>query len=264
MSKNDPNLNPLIPKETLRKILEASASVSQLIPQIGSAQIDAMKSLIADISTFYSEDFMRGIDDLSHGLNETARQISQISLESVQDLRSSLWTVQDALVGAIAVARPYMSPDQIQEAEDIFPDIFEPAPSGKPKKSAPKLSLNTFLALFSLLITIIFGIISTLPDKQLEQITEQNAVLIEQNEELYSLESEKLAVLRQLLETAEEVSDALDALEQDPYTVSDAPEELLLPADDPAEIVDNLDKPVKPEDKPTDNTGLDQAKNTEQ
>lgn len=266
MSNNEPKLNYLMLQETLRQIVEMNATISQLIPKISFSQLDSMKQTLSEISSISirTDAFLSGWDAVFREISNTSRLVSQIPVESIQGFRDSLLPVQDALVSAIAIARPYMSPVQIEKAESMVPDIFEPAPPEKPPKSSPKLSFSTLLALFSLLVTIIFGIISTLPDKQLEQITEQNAVLIEQNEELYSLEAEKLAVLRQLIETAEDVSDVLDALKQDADAVSDTPQELLLPADDPAEIADDLDNPVEPKNKPSDNAGLDQAQNTEQ
>lgn len=265
MSNNEPKLNFLMLQDTLRQIAETSASVSQLIPKISLSQLDSLKQALSEISSISirADAFLSGWDSVIREISDTSRLVSQISAESLQGYRDSLLSVQDALVCAIAAARPYMSPVQIEEAESIVPDIFEPAPPEKPKKSAPKISISTLLALLSLLVTIIFGIISTLPDKQLEQIAEQNAVLIEQNEDLYSLEEEKLAVLRQLLETAQDVSDVLDALDQDPDSVADVPEELPLSAYDLAEVVDDLDKPAEPEDKPADNGRLDNAQNTE-
>ena len=245
MSNNEPKLNFLMLQDTLRQIAETSASVSQLIPKISFSQLDSMRQRINEINSVYSSDFFRS-------LNDTARQISRISVESLPDLRTPLLSVQDALLEAFAVAKPYMSPDQIQEAEEIVPDIFEPAPLEEPRKPSPKLTFEKICVLLSLLLNIISLIIYTLPNKQLEQITEQNAVQIEQNEKMYSAEEETLAALRQLIETAQDVSDALDAFDQEPDSITDAPEELSLPADDPAEIDDDLDKPAEPEDKPAE------------
>ena len=258
MSQKDPKLRSLIPEQTLQQIMDISKAVSDLVPPIKLAQIDTMKEMAASISSIYSEDLLQVV-------KETAVFASKTSVESVHGLRDSLLTIQESLIRAISIARPYMNQGQIEKAESIVPDIFEDSPPqpDKPQKTPQHASIGTLIALLNLLFAIIFGIISLLPDDQLEQITEQNAVIIEQNQEMISQQEEKLIVLRQLLETAQDVRDTINALDQDIDNISDALEEFPVSADDLNEVADDLDKPVESEDEPTDSSRLNQTQCTE-
>jgi hypothetical protein len=108
-------------------------------------------------------------------------------------------SILDTLADALEQAAPYLPPETKEECKNaVLPKL----------KSKRKLTLSDALAILSLLVTILFGIISSVPDKQMERIIAQNEIIIEQQEELIQLQEED----KDLLDTLNTLSDSINLL----------------------------------------------------
>lgn len=105
-------------------------------------------------------------------------------------------------------ALPYMDSKQEKKyKEEVLPKL---------KRSIEhKLSISDLIAIISLIVAIYFGIISSLPDEQLDRIsqqseviTKQNAVIIEQQKEIIEFQQEDL----KLRDTLDSPTDSINML----------------------------------------------------
>lgn len=122
-----------------------------------------------------------------------------------------------SVYAAIRASAEYMTEEQAECAEKISPEILNPEqPASTPRK---RLTLSDLLALLSLLTALLFGVLQQLPDKQLEELSEQNEIiiaqndeaacqrqqLIEQNEVFIEQNSKELELLQQLVDARQEI-----------------------------------------------------------
>lgn len=110
-------------------------------------------------------------------------------------------TVMQSVTAAVAAAQPLIPPDRQEEFRaEVLPKVEE--------CKTKKLTIGDILSLISLLFTIYFGIVSSLPDEQLDRIAKQNEIIIEQQEEMIELKKED-AELRNALDA---LSNSIDLL----------------------------------------------------
>ena len=122
-----------------------------------------------------------------------------------------------SVYAAIRASAEYMTEEQAECAEKISPEILNPE---QPASTRPRrLTLSELIALLSLLATLIIGVLQQLPDKQLEELSEQNEIiiaqndeaacqrqqLIEQNEVFIEQNSKELELLQQLVDARQEI-----------------------------------------------------------
>lgn len=127
---------------------------------------------------------------------EFTRKMAQA--EAVAQQQPAEFELPDELVeqisSAVKVANPLIPAEQQSQFQtEILPRVKE--------CRSKKLSISDILALISLLFTVYFGIIASLPDEQLERISNQTEVIIEQQEEIIELNQKDL-----------ELQEALNAL----------------------------------------------------
>ena len=122
-----------------------------------------------------------------------------------------------SVYATIRASAEYMTEEQAECAEKISPEILNPEqPVSTPRK---RLTMAELVALLSLLATLYFGILQQLPDKQLEELSEQNEIIIaqndeaacqrqhlaEQNEILIDQNSKELELLQQIVDAGQEI-----------------------------------------------------------
>jgi len=116
----------------------------------------------------------------------------------VSDLQSCVAADQSDLLQSLAdsltLSDSYMTEEIREKCEEI------PLPQSK-KVPGIRLTLSDILSILSLLITIYFGILPSMPSEQAERIIAQNEVIIERQNEIVQLKKENKTLL-----------DALDSL----------------------------------------------------
>lgn len=121
---------------------------------------------------------------------------------------------------AVENAAPYY---EQAEKEDPLPSLPEEA---KTKKSW--WTFDRVFALLSLLVTIYFGILQSLPDDQLEEIIKQNEEIIEtQQAEIEAVQDsnqELREILQDLSESIADLAEELDTIREQADAVGDAVE----------------------------------------
>ena len=160
-------------------------------------------------------------------LKALAEASKPVELPDYEKLLSSVYA-------AIRASSEYMTEEQAECAEKISPEILNPK---QPAGTQPRrLTLSELIALLSLLASLIIGVLQQLPDKQLEKLSEQNEIVIaqndeaacqrqhlaEQNEVLIEQGSKELELLQQLVDARQEIIEYINENE-----------DLLVDAEDP-------------------------------
>lgn len=107
----------------------------------------------------------------------------------------------DSLSGTLAQIEPYLPEDKKEECDNII----------RPKLSKAthiRLTLSDTISILSLLVTIFFGIVASMPDDQTERIIAQNDIIVEQQAEIIRLKQEDEA----LLDALDSLSDSINLL----------------------------------------------------
>lgn len=102
---------------------------------------------------------------------------------TIADSPSNHAVLLDSLAGTLTQIDPYLPPEEKEQCETIILPKLQ-------QKNRARLTLSDALSILSLLLTILFGVISALPDEQTERIIAQNEIIIEQQAELIQLEKE--------------------------------------------------------------------------
>lgn len=149
-----------------------------------------------------------GLDVLARTLAEAREFLRDYSRldnhhETEEELSLDLDS-QTQILSSIDQARSYMTPEQAVTANALAPKI------------KPKLSLDTKITLISLFLTLLFGLIALLPDKQLDRI-------IEQNDQSIALEQQQLEQGNELLSAIGSIQESLSILVDEIDDASDEP-----------------------------------------
>lgn len=172
-------------------------------------------------------------------------------------------TMREYVALTVSRAKPYMSDEQLEEIEEILPEVSD-SPDQPPQKERRPLSISDWIAILSFLVTLIFSIVALLPDAQLEQIAEQNEQIIDQNEQMIEQNDERIALLYQLLETAQDVDDLIGDLSKETDPAVEISHDLSELAEDPAESDEDSDDLSDLDDDPDDCGRLDQLDDAQQ
>ena len=108
-------------------------------------------------------------------------------------------TLVEDISASIADAKPFMTPAQQQVCEE------QTTPA-----HTRKLSLSDALAILSILVTIVFGLIQQLPDKQLDAIIDQQETMIEMEREQNAA---LISAINSLNATVGRLSDEIEVLQ---------------------------------------------------
>lgn len=182
----------------INRLVDASSR----IPQIDSSLVKLVSS-------------QKRMDSILQSCLSAQKHVS--SFDMMLNVQASL---ASQVMRSIEYAIPYMDSDQQEEyAEDVLPKLQD--------CQDKKLTLSDILTIISLLVTIYFGIISSLPDEQLDRISQQNEIIIEQQEELIELKKED-AELRETLDALTDsinlLTDEVESLRNEIENLDDAPE----------------------------------------
>ena len=138
---------------------------------------------------------------------------------ALQNQRTSFSSTIQYAAAAVAAAQPYIPVDQIEICPlETLSDL---------KSRETIWSKDCILALIGVLLTIISMIISSLPDKQLALLIEQNETLIEQHEEIIKIQeenSELHEVLYALTNSINLLTDEVESLRNESEDFDDTSE----------------------------------------
>lgn len=128
-------------------------------------------------------------------------------------------TIQYA-AAAVAAAQPYIPLDQIEVCPlETLSDLT--------KNRETPWSIDRIIALLSFLLTLVLGILSSLPNKQLDLLIKQNETLIEQHEEIIKTQeenSELHEVLYALTNSINLLTDEVESLRNESENFDDTSE----------------------------------------
>lgn len=173
-----PNISSLLTQ--YNSIMQSVASVSAIY-----AHLPAMaKSLTAVQQSAVLHCANIDYQGLSAALASFAK-VQQHILDTavIADSASNQAVLLDSLAGTLTQIDPYLPPEEKEQCEAVILPKLQ-------QKNRARLTLSDALSILSLLLTILFGIISTLPDEQTERIIAQNEIIIGQQAELIQLEKE--------------------------------------------------------------------------
>lgn len=233
--------------------------VIKLEPLSGNLYNESLAALLEAISTSFSEAHTESIKNMAAALVALTEQTKEIlsdthfaeaaaamtKLQAPDSVQIS--TITSMLTAfAKAASRDYIGDftyafdapfpsiaKAVEAAEEALPLVSfdqaeEPPIFPLPEEARTKKSWWTFervMALLSLLITIYFGILHSMPDKQMSKIIEQNSEIIEnQKDELdESKESDQQIreALQDLSECISNLTEELDALREQPNALHD-------------------------------------------
>lgn len=157
---------------------------------------------------------------MSASLGSAFADLSSVAIESARE--------------SIEMASRYLSDEHHEKVESVALELASEEPATK-VPAHRRLSVSDWIGLLNILVTLILAVLSYLPDPQLDELIHEETIVIEQQEALLNQQSEEIQVLKQLLESANYVSDVLDVLNQETDTVVDS-------LDDGSSQVLNLDE----------------------
>ena len=144
------------------------------------------------------------------------RNLSKLTLPASQFQSELSKTLQAAIADSLRAGEEYIDDSQRVILDEIDPGILSPDTDFAHSKR--KLTFSEILSIITILFTIASTIITRLPNEQLDELIDQNAVANDQREVQISIESEELALLRQINDTYQQLLEILkqsDDLEVD-------------------------------------------------
>lgn len=197
-------LNQTFATETARQILQVNYSdslktlaatlqaqpnyISTLFSEAGNTLTAQLRETVQGFDNQFFEMFSSILDEFSSLPKE--RDLIKTACKTLEQF--SIVT-RESILHTIENAEPYAAGAKTQEYEEtILPKL-----QGKSKEP---LTRSDWIALASLLITILFGIASLLPNKEDEKMVFQGEVIIEQQTKQIELQQEENETLRALLE----------------------------------------------------------------
>lgn len=161
-----------------------------------TSSIGKLSSLTSALSTFAPPpEFRRMIETIQNSLSSFSVETEAVT-RGFQPAISGA-EIAAAMQRAIDLSTPYISEDMIVETEGALQGL-----------RSKRLSRGDMISLASLLLSIVFFLISSRPSEQLERIAKQNEIMIEQNEKVIELIQED----KQLIETLNALQDSIDLL----------------------------------------------------
>lgn len=197
-------MNQTFATETARRILQAnySDSLKTLAAtfQTQSNYINTLFSEAGNTLTVQLRETIQGFDNQFFEMfSQILKEFPSLSKENdlikttCKTLEQFSLSTRESILHTIENAEPYAAGAKTQEYEEtILPKL-----QGKSKEP---LTRSDWIALVSLLITILFGIASLLPNEEDEKMVFQGEVIIEQQARQIELQQEENEALRALAE----------------------------------------------------------------
>ena len=218
--------------------IDLSASVVPAVNKITAMDLTPLLDKAIDF-----EQIRKSMAQASKSFAVLQLQVSDSAKAIQESVASAAWK---RMVVSLDAARPYMT----EEQADAVDAIVEPAIS-ETVLTPKRLTFSQWLTLFGVIMQLITLVVSRLPDEQLEEISRQNEVIIEQ-------QAEQTELLHRLTDTAAEICEILDTFQQD----SEQPEDLTdlpgLPGCDVAEAPDDDGEPEHLDAEDDNSDDLDQ------
>lgn len=229
-------------QERVSKVLDHfTIAMANSIPDISKLSIGPYNSIVqslssvmttpayfpttADVISQVQQNFISRYSGIDYqGICSAISEFARIQENVINSLTISDTTpyqlILDALTNTLEYVEPYLPPEKKEECEStILPKLS--------KESKGKLTLGDALSILSLLVSIFFGIISSLPNEQMERLIEQNEIIIAQQEEIAQLkeEDEKLLnTLNALTDSINLLSDEVELLRNELESSEDIPD----------------------------------------
>ena len=223
--------------EAMKSWNEKMEKFKEAVDRLYSNQVNISQAISGavskiDLTVFYSmPDFKVDTADLTAAFSKAysayAESLPQIE-KSAQAMKAAIAaSAWNKVVESVEAARPYLTDEQAEAVEEIV------APAAGEDPHTPKrLTLGQWGTILSIILAIIQVILMFRPDPQLDEISDQNEVIIQQ-------QAEQAEILRQLTDTASDICDILETFQQHPDQ-SEAPADLVgLSSEDLAETPDD-------------------------
>lgn len=199
---------------------------NSIIQSLNSAMITpTYLSTIANTMSYVQQKFVSMYSGIDYqGICAAISCFERIQENLVNNLdifdTTSYQPIQDSLENTLTYVEPYLPPEKKEECESvILPKLS--------KESKAKLTLGDAVAILSLLVSIFFGIITSLPNGQTERLIAQNETILTQQDEIIQLEKEDeelLNALNSLTDSINLLSEEVEALREEsesPENISD-------------------------------------------
>lgn len=169
-----------------------------------SVNTDAISKLLEDVSLHLSDHIMDAyFSDMEHAIQVVQNSMGDLTnkIASSVVISADIGNVLSSqIASALKSASPYLQESQRQECEEILPTL---------EKHDKCLSRGDLLTILGILISLFFGIMSSIPNKQLDRIIQQNETIIEQQQaEITEISKED----KQLRQTIDDLSETIGEL----------------------------------------------------
>lgn len=184
------------------------AQCNSIIQSLNSAMITpAFLSTAADTLSLIQQKFVTTYSGIDYqGICAAINGFERIQENVINSLATfdTASFLLDSLVNTLSYIEPYLPPEKKEECESvILPKLS--------KESKIKLTLGDAVAILSLLVSIFFGIIASLPNDQTERLIAQNEVIIAQQNEIIQLKKED----EELLNALDSLTDSINLLSKE-------------------------------------------------
>lgn len=207
-------MQPTLEIQSIAQRMRAPMAVAERLQEqanISSALSSRLEGIINSHQTCMLRTIQLPYDNLARAVQSYNQLVSSISTsEKIANLLAN--SVTDSILNSVAVAiasaQSYISVEQYEE----YTETIEPALS---QKNGHRLTLGVWLSLIGLLFDILFGIVSILPNEQLDRIIQQNDIIIDQQQEMLELKKEDAELrdtLNALIDSINLLSDEIDSL----------------------------------------------------
>lgn len=191
---------------TIEEFLKMQENISnQLMEPTSNAYLNL--PVVLDSMSSIQQKFIDLYSNIDYQEIITALTSLEQSYEEM--LNTTCISVLDSLSDILMQAEAYLPPRVKEESGDI---VFSNL------KSKHGFALSDAVAILSLLVSIFFGIVSSMPDDQAERIITQNEIIIEQQKEIIQLQKEDKElsnILQSLSDNINLLSDEIELLREE-------------------------------------------------
>lgn len=198
-----------VAQESMKILVSASTAVNtDQISDTLSALADGISGILPD----------NNLQNFSAALDILVTQLTAIYGTPLANVPSDpVVTIPEETIASIQSALPCLE----EEGQTTCREFIQ---SHSLEIDKRELTLSNAIALIGLFLTIIFGILQMLPDKQLDEIIEQGDTLIAQNEIIIQQQAELVSILHDLENGLHLLTDVVDSIRDENEDIDDFPE----------------------------------------
>lgn len=193
MSSPDLSDSTFVIRDAIQSLSSAYTAFSGLSSAIDAiSQLQEKIMLLTNINYSGVEVALRGFTQAQDHLFNTIASSSNATCQ----------TLLDSLLTTLEQAEPYFPPEEKKQCEAIIkPQVAE--------KHCTRLTLSDALSILSILLSVFFFVLGSMPDDQAERIIQQqNKIIANQESEIAQLRKED----QTLLDTLDSLSDSINLL----------------------------------------------------